>query len=439
MKQEELFILIVEDSRTYRELLRRQLARRLNFEIITATSLAEARQRIAEHGEQIFFAILDLNLPDAPNGEIVDEVLGHGISSVVVTATFDEKVREQIIVKNIVDYVVKEGIQDLEYIAKLIDRTWRNQQIMVMVVDDSPTYRHVLRNLLTPHKYQIVEAGNGREALDLLKSNADIRLILTDNQMPEMDGFELVGKVRKQYSKEDVSIIGLSAASGGMLSARFLKRGANDFLGKPFSKEEFFCRVNQNIEMIEMIHEVRESANRDYLTNLYNRRYFFGLGDKYFENVKRNQLSMTVAMIDIDFFKVVNDTYGHEAGDLVICKIAELLNTGMRKTDIVSRFGGEEFCVLCVNCKSDGVRQVFERLRRAVEDAVVEYEGQQIKVTVSIGVQCRRLITLSDTVREADELLYLAKEQGRNRVVLGGEDEVDETVPTATPTAAEGK
>ena len=278
MKTEDFYLLIVEDSRTYRELLSRQLAKRLKFGILAAANFAEAQQLIAEHKDRIFLAILDLNLPDAPNGEIVGEVLSHGISSVVVTATFDENVRQQIISKNVVDYVIKEGMQDLIYISRLIDRTWRNQEICVMVVDDSPTYRHVLKNFLLPHKYKIIEADGGEAALRELSANPDVRLIITDNQMPGMDGFELVSEVRKSFSKEDVSIIGLSASNDGSLSARFLKRGANDFLGKPFSKEEFFCRVNQNIEMIEMIHEVKESANRDYLTNLYNRRYFFGLG-----------------------------------------------------------------------------------------------------------------------------------------------------------------
>jgi diguanylate cyclase (GGDEF)-like protein len=243
-----------------------------------------------------------------------------------------------------------------------------------------------------------------------------VRLVITDNQMPGMDGFELVTEIRKTFSKEEVAVIGLSAVSGSSLSAKYLKRGANDFLVKPYSKEEFFCRVNQNIELLELVHEIKENSNRDYLTGLYNRRYFYDIGEKYFANAARNHLQLAVAMFDIDFFKVVNDTYGHAAGDLVIRRVAAAIAGDLRQTDLVARFGGEEFCVLAVNPGPE-TSELFERIRVRVAAMQIEYEGMEIRVSVSVGVVFGMCVTLADTLRRADELLYQAKQGGRNRVV----------------------
>ena len=215
MVDEKQCILIVEDSRTYAELLHRQINRQLDFEVLRAADLATARQLIEAHKERIFVAILDLNLPDAPDGEVVDLVLENGISAIVLTATFDNAVREKVVSKSIIDYVVKENVHDLDYVVKLIRRAVRNQQTKILIVDDSGTYRYVLKNQLLPYKFQILEAENGRAALEVLQQNEDIQLVITDNQMPVMDGFELITEIRKSHPREQLSVIGLSASVAG--------------------------------------------------------------------------------------------------------------------------------------------------------------------------------------------------------------------------------
>ncbi|HEY5719170.1 MAG TPA: diguanylate cyclase [Gammaproteobacteria bacterium] len=416
MRPEPEQILIVEDSRTYAELLRRRISQQLEFGVLVATTLAQARELVAAHRERIFAAVLDLNLPDAQHGEIVDLIVGEKICAIVLTSTLDEPVRQQVIDKNIADYVVKQSLHDIDYILQLLQRIARNREVEVMVVDDSPTYRHVLRHHLQPYKYRVLEAGNGREALALLAEHPEIRLVLTDTKMPEMDGFELTTELRKTHSKEQLAIIGLSAESGGRLSARFLKRGANDFLVKPFSKEEFFCRVNQNIELIDLVREISERTSRDYLTGLYNRHYFFELGDKYFENARRHQLGLSVAVVDIDHFKSVNERFGHAAGDRVIRRVAGLLAENLRRTDVIARFGSEEFAVLAVNA-GDHDLETFERLRRAVEEMTLQHAGQPIKVSVSIGLTRVLGDDLMGMVQQAEALMRQAKQQGRNRLV----------------------
>ena len=276
------------------------------------------------------------------------------------------------------------------------------------------SFRTRVADLLTVHQYKVFQAGDGIQALKILNENPDIKMVITDYNMPNMDGFQLIKEIRGKFSKEDISIIGMSGDN--LLSAKFIKLSANDFFSKDFFTEEFYCRVTQNIEAIEHIKEIKEASNRDYLTNIYNRRYFYDVGQKLFENSKRNNLTITVAMIDIDFFKKVNDQYGHDAGDLVLKNVANIMQGRFRASDIVARIGGEEFCVLACNMGTENVQGIFEQLRKKVEESEIISGKNIIKVTISTGICGNSMNTLDDMVKYADKLLYKAKEGGRNRV-----------------------
>lgn len=409
-------VLIVEDSRTYAELLRRRISRHLAFDVLVAPSLAATRTLLERHGDTIFAAVLDLNLPDAPNGEVIDLVLAHGISVVVLTSNRDEETRRATLARNVLDYVVKESLNDLDYIVQLLRRVELNQRTEILLVDDSPTARYQLRQHLEPYKYRVHEAGSGEEALTCIDAHPDIRLVITDNQMPGMDGFELVTELRKRASKEHLAIIGISGESGGSLSARFLKRGANDFLVKPFSQEEFTCRVGQNVELVDLVREISARADRDYLTGAYNRHYLLEIGDKYFENARRHHLELVVAVIDVDYLRGVNDAYGHDAGDEVLRRIAATLGEHLRRTDVIARYDAEQFCVLAVNAGSTSL-ETFERLREEIAGLGIRHAGHTIHVTVSVGVTRELGDTLADTLRRAEALVQKAKRDGRDRVV----------------------
>ncbi|MCP5103829.1 MAG: diguanylate cyclase [bacterium] len=411
-------VLIVEDSVMISEAIRREIFARLNFDCDVALSFKDAKEKIGQSGEEYFIAILDLNLPDAPEGEIVDYVLAQNIPSIVFTGTFNDEIREKLTAENILDYVLKEGPQAVDYLVRVVYRIYKNQFINVMVVDDSSTSRTMLTGLLKNQRFNVLEAGNGKQALEILNDHTDIKLVVTDYNMPVMDGFELTSRIRERYSRNQMAIIGLSAYGTGLLSAKFLKKGASDFLIKPFLKEEFNSRINQNIEMLEYIDEIKKVSNVDFLTDLYNRRYFFQMGGKVFENAKRASFSMTTAMIDIDHFKRVNDTYGHYAGDMVLKYVGKLLADNLRTADILARFGGEEFCIITTNMDKQKAHILFDRLRRLVEKQKIPAEKEEISVTISIGVTTEIADSLDATLNLADKLLYQAKEAGRNRVVI---------------------
>lgn len=409
-------ILVVEDNKTLAKLIAKKLSTELDFEVDVAYSMSEAKLFFKRY--KYFLALLDLNLPDAPDGEIVDYAIEHKNRVIILSAKVDKDFRNNMLKKNIIDYVNKSGVHDVNYIIQMITRLHKNQNHTILIVDDSFVFRKQLQNMLENMFYKVIAVAHGEEALNILNSTPDISLVLTDYNMPVMNGLELTSEIRKTYSKNDLSIIAISSSLDDDTTALFLKNGANDYIKKPFSKEEFSCRINNSIEALENIHAITNHANRDFLTGLYNRRYFFANVSKYFEDALANSEPFAIAMIDIDHFKKINDTYGHDTGDKAINSLANILRANTSQNDIVSRFGGEEFCIALKNVSSDKALEIFETLREKVQNSVIlSKNDEEIRFTISLGVAINYEDTLEESINQADMLLYEAKQNGRNRVV----------------------
>lgn len=163
---------------------------------------------------------------------------------------------------------------------------------------------------------------------------------------------------------------------------------------------------------------LREVANRDFLTNLYNRRSFFELGEKIYENAKRKNLRMALVMIDIDYFKTINDNYGHETGDYILVSLSNILVNNLRTADIVARMGGEEFCILLNGKKRPDAIAAVEKIREIIENSTFRYKGFNISVTISCGITLSLENSLEEMIETADNMLYRAKGSGRNRTII---------------------
>lgn len=413
-------VLLVEDNKTLAKLLAKKLESSIGIAVDVAHSMYEAQTLIANYGNY-FIGILDLNLPDAPNGEIVDYVLSKNILAIVLTGNIDEKTKATFINKDIVDYVYKSNMNDVNYIFTTIDRLYKNRKFKVMIVDDSMQMRNVAKKMLESQQFgKVFVAAHGEEALSYFADNPDIKLVLTDYNMPVMDGLELTSKLREEYTKNELGIIAITGSSSEQnLATKFLKIGANDFVTKPYVKEELICRVNALIEALENIEIIGNMANTDFMTGAYNRRYFYNTAGHYIENAEHNSEPYALAMLDIDFFKKVNDTYGHDAGDLVIKKLAQILRDETKGADLVARFGGEEFCVLLKNVSKEDAVTKFVHLRSKIASSSVAYKQEIIAFTTSIGITFGvDDIKLEELIEEADNALYDAKENGRNRVEI---------------------
>lgn len=415
-------ILIVEDSSTVTKILKHLVKQHPNINAVFAGSLAESEQQYQQHKSDLFAAIIDLNLPDAPNGETVDHFLTKGLPVIVLTANYQEEKREKLLEKGIVDYIIKESRYSYNYALNLIPRLDKNQNIKILVTEDSRPTRRLIKALLEKHLYQILEASNGLEALDVLKDNPDIKLMITDYNMPEMDGFELVRTIRQNVDKSDLVIIGLSAEGQGALSAKFIKNGANDFLQKPFYHEELYCRVMHNIEELELIETIRDTANRDYLTGLHNRRFYFDNGEQLHRNACSKDSPLAVAMLDVDNFKQINDDYGHSAGDKILIFLADELKAAFPKF-IVSRIGGEEFSIIMPGLNAEQAFTLIDKFRELLANMAIDIDANEeyLTITISAGITNLKHENLDQQLHYADQLLKRAKEAGQNMVVSDDE------------------
>jgi diguanylate cyclase (GGDEF)-like protein len=408
-------VLIVEDSRSFSFHLARRVREVHGYETVVAGSLAEAGRLLSEGGS-FLAALVDLNLPDAPDGQSVDLVVGAGVPVIVLTGQPSDSLRENFWNRRIVDYVLKDGPGNVDYVLDLLARLDKNPGTKILVVDDSRSFRHAAHRLLAAHRFQVLEAGCGREALDLLAQNPDVRLVTVDSGMPDMEGCDLVRAMRKNFAKDSLAVIGISGMGDSRLPAKFIKSGANDFLNKPFQAEEFYTRVAQNLDMLDRMAQIREMAERDHLTRVYNRRYFFPCGERLLARARREARPVSLAMLDIDHFKAINDGLGHEAGDAVLRQMAELLTARFAAGEIVARLGGEEFCVLALGLDEGAAFATFDSLRSAIAASPARWNEASVLYTVSIGLCCQGGLDLEAMLREADRMLYKAKAAGRNQV-----------------------
>ncbi len=414
-------LLVVEDSRPIARVIK-QIGEALNYQVTVAASLAEV-EAILQGGENEFFAAtIDYALPDATDGEAIPCILSHGIPGVVMTGKMDDETRQKILSQPVIDYIPKENSQAFLYLKRILHWQLTNQGNGILVVDDSSSARNHVVELLKRRNFNVYVAENGQRALEVLAQHNDIKMVITDLEMPVMDGIELTNEIRKLYSREQLAIIGISGASNGVHSARFIKNGADDFLRKPFCPEEFYCRITQNIESLNNIEQIQKAANTDYLTELPNRRAFIRDAQAAIAEFTANKTPYALAMLDIDFFKRVNDNHGHDAGDHIL----KVLALYMRKhfgNGIIARLGGEEFAVVISGIDEDQLYNRLDDFRRTISVAQISFEQQHISFSVSLGVVFNSEEQLAKQMSVADGALYYAKENGRNQVSIVGATE----------------
>lgn len=412
-------VLLLEGNSAFARVIAAKLHSEAGCHVIAAASLADARILLESRANDIIMAVSDFALPDAADGAAVNYLLGKKIPTIVLSAKYDETIRQRLADKPVVDLLLKRTTEDLNVLAAAVRRVLGNRGLKILLVDDAAPYRVAMREMLESQLYTVFEAADGREGLDQLEKNPDIKIIVTDYYMPVMDGFEFVTRVRKKHKREKLAIIVLSGAREEDVAAKFLKFGANDFIKKPFSSEEFNWRINLNADHLELMEQLRRTANTDYLTGLLNRRAFYAVAGRLFGEAAAHGEELAVAMLDIDHFKKVNDTHGHDAGDVAIKDLAALLTLHLPGADAIARFGGEEFCVLARGKDPAAARGMFESARMAVEAATTRCGDATFSFTISIGACMKPLATLEDTIARADALLYEAKNGGRNRVCAG--------------------
>jgi len=289
---------------------------------------------------------------------------------------------------------------------------------VVLLVDDDPAMLRIVQAMLASAGYEVRTAGNGEEALAAFDA-IQPQFVITDWEMPRMDGVSLVRRIRELPLPHYVYILMLTARSGSDDLVEALSAGVNDFLNKPIVRGELLARLQTGGRILDLERRLLDLARTDMLTGLPTRRAFFEQFDRELARAKRFRVPLSCVMLDVDFFKRVNDTHGHSVGDEVLKAVADLARECCRVSDHVCRYGGEEFCVLLTQTTEAAAAVWAERLRSAIATSHVRAGGKTIRVTASFGVA--QLLDDADKAAEvielADQALLLAKQSGRDRVV----------------------
>lgn len=409
-------ILLLESSDFFGRAIKYRLETKLGYQVLWYKTLNKFINPPHDMSK-ITLAIIDYTLTDSSDGEILNLCHENNIPIILLSDEITHHIQEKIWNLKVIDYVLKGTNHSLDSVVDVTSRYFNNSSIGILVVDDSIESRNHLKKLLKMHRYTVYEASSSEEALDVLNDNYNkIQLVITDHNMPELDGLSLTSQIRKSYPVDRLSIIGISSQGNHTLKIQFIKSGANDFLGKPFISELLYCRITQTLKVVEYFQKIKDLAIIDQLTKLNNRHFLKETGSLFFENARRHKLSLVAAMIDIDDFKKVNDTYGHDAGDVVLKEISTVLKDYVRKSDLVIRYGGEEFLILGNNLDPNHADKFFNTLRTTISRKQIEIGSDTISVTVSIGLCTLIDDTLEQSINKADIKLYEAKTTGKNKV-----------------------
>jgi len=410
-------ILIVDDSKTILNRLKTSIENELGLKVYTATSMKECADLILKHKGDFTLALLDYNLPDAQNGEIISFINKFKIPSILLTGSQLDKKDDIFKNENLIDYVLKNGSYAIDYTIAIVKRFILNAKIEILIIDDSKTFAAKMESLCKRYNLNTTVNYSAIDALETIEQRADIKIVLVDYMMPVMDGLQFTMELRKTYKKDEVAIIALSGTSEKEIVANFLKYGANDFLYKDFTNEEFIARVNNNIEVIELFDYTQDKSKKDPLTGLFNKRYLLEIGRDIYERAVQKKSLFATVMIEIDEFNVLCDSYGHEAGDEVLFHVAQILNKHLNKDSIVARFGAEQFCVLFKNRAYAEVIQVFEEIQNIIKNTPLKKDDNIHHITVSIGGNITFTESLESMIDLADETLCNLKHKKIEKVM----------------------
>jgi diguanylate cyclase (GGDEF)-like protein len=412
-------VLLIEDNRTVAKLASLKINEELDLTVDIVSSYGQAKTVLENNGKDYFIVVTGLVLPDATNGEAVDYCLENNFPVIVLTSSFDDETRERILSKDVFDYIVEKDQDYINFLIFAVKRAYGNRKKKVLVVDDSQTYRKYLVNFISSQLFKVFEADSGEVALKILEQNPDISLLITDFDMPGMDGFELLRKVRKTKKSDELVVIVVSGENDTAVIPHFLKFGANDYLKKPFNKEEFISRINMNVDYTEIINDLKNIAHIDITTGLYNKKYIMEIGKVVHSNSLRNKIGMDFALVEIDNFDKLYDSLDERGVNKLIKDLAKIFDNRLRRrSDVLARVSFNSIGILTDNDDEDDAYSFYDKIRLAVEKNEFQYMGKTCRLTVSIGITTRLFDSFDNMVVQTIKVLDEAKSRGGNIVWL---------------------
>lgn len=391
---------------------------RCGHSVHSVATKQEALSFIAEHDTDLIITALEFDDGDAESFILdLPQATKKDIPVVVVTSSDSLELRERLFSLGVVDYILKTDVNEdhfKHFFATLsaedeLSRFMRDMKIAIL--DDSPIILKVIHRILDMNGFRFVDFYI--KPGDLLHTNNIYDLYLIDIVLPELTGDKVIAELRSR--QPNAIIISMSQFTGEKSISTVLLAGADDYIHKPFDGASLLSRIKINVRSFQYKKRLELMAVTDGLTGLYNHRFIFERLEEEIAKVSRYGRPLSVIMLDIDNFKRVNDTFGHRVGDEVIQSVAHAIIANTRKSDVVGRYGGEEFLILLPETDLSAAKVVAEKIRSTV--AQLRFETKELAITISAGVaQAQKDESYEALVNKADTNLYQAKRSGKNRV-----------------------
>ncbi|MTI65761.1 MAG: diguanylate cyclase [Firmicutes bacterium] len=341
---------------------------------------------------------------------------------VVLSAKEDIKLKSKLFNMGVIDYIEKNDFVNRlkNYINKFKDMDFAHEKlrnINIAVLDDSRLEIEIIKKIFELNGITNVDYYNDPEKL--IKSDKEYSLYLVDYVLPKILGEEVILKLRKKYNY--ALIIAISSVENQKIISKILSNGADDYITKPFNERIFMARLKSNMRTYLLLQKLKEKNIKlqemvkiDGLTNLYNHKYIFERIKEEIKRAKRYNDELSIVLLDIDDFKNVNDTYGHQVGDNVLVSISNKLKESIRDIDILGRYGGEEFIIILPETDLKGAYNLAERIRKRIEE--MEFK-EGFNLTISGGVSGLKNNSCLQLINKADKHLYIAKNKGKNKII----------------------
>ncbi|HOV07711.1 MAG: Response regulator PleD [Spirochaetes bacterium ADurb.Bin218] len=415
-------ILHLETSMLYQTVIR-EICVEISAIYINATKASEAFEILQREKISLILTAMELESGSAIDFiKSLNESQFRDIPVVVFTGNDSLEDRKRMYELGIVDYILKTSDkevikQNLSIFRKEDPVALRMRELTYAVVDDNKMDRKIISRIFSMHDIKKADFFDSEQML--LNSDIHYDVYVIDLVLKETLGDKVISALRKKNL--DSVIIAVSGIDNVKTISRVLSIGADDYITKPFNYDLFFTRLKTNIRNFLLMRELKVKTDllerisiTDPLTELFNRRHIFDRLNQECEKFKRYGLTFTAVMLDIDGFKSINDSYGHQVGDMVIRMVSDAIKKSIRNVDIAGRYGGEEFLIILPEIDGKGGVVAAERIRKSIES--IKIEESNIKVTISAGVAEFAGEPIDDFIKKIDSMLYLAKKNGKNRI-----------------------
>ncbi len=296
--------------------------------------------------------------------------------------------------------------------------------VSALIVEDDKETRELIHEFIKDIFIKVYKTKSAEEAQILLKSDETIQLILLDWNLPGLSGIEFSKILRETTDNRYIYILMITGEQSSDSMILAYEKGVDDYIVKPFQFSELKAKLKSAQRIIEMENKLRKKYKEahyksiyDSLTNVFNRAEIFEKLNVEYVRHTRNKLIFGIILIDIDYFKKINDTFGHQYGDYVLKKTAEIIKNRCRSYDYIGRYGGEEFLIICPETDKNSLYSIANRIREAVMEYDFEYKNVKSNITISAGIATSDETHSFDSMLElADKRLYNSKSSGRNKI-----------------------